>query len=325
MTERVLVTGGAGFIGLHLVRRLLAQGTEIVVLDDFSRGRQDDELLALRDDMEVVRHDLATPIPDGLLCGSFESVYHFAGVVGVARTNKHPDRVLNVNLRAATHLLDWCRQQRPGSVFLSSTSEVADGAARLGLSSCPTPEDLPFVLADPNRPRASYALSKMVMEVLFRQCANEFRLRIGRYHNIYGPRMGSAHVIPQFIERGLNRLDPFPIYGASQFRAFCHIDDAVDATVALMRLPTDEPIVANIGNDEEQVEIRRLADRVVRLCDYRPRMEIFASPPDSPDRRLPDLTVLREAIGYEPKVALDDGLRGTYEWYAAHAAAAGVR
>lgn len=318
MTERILITGGAGFVGLHLARRLLAQGAEVVLLDDFSRGRDDDELRALGGDVAVVEHDLSRAIPEDLLHGSFDGVYHLAGVVGVARANAHPDRVLNVNLRAAVHVLDWCRRRRPRDVFLSSTSEVADGAARLGLADFPVAEDVPFALPAPARPRASYALSKVVMEVLFRQCAQEFRVRIGRYHNIYGPRMGYEHVIPQFIDRGLGQRDPFPLYGAAQTRAFCYIDDAVDATIALMRLSTKEPVVANIGNDEEEIEIRRLADHVVALCGYSPKMEIFEPPPDSPQRRLPDLTVLRETIGYRPKVSLDEGLRATHAWYAEH-------
>ncbi|CAM5242126.1 MULTISPECIES: NAD-dependent epimerase/dehydratase family protein [Streptomyces] len=318
MTERVLITGGAGFVGLHLARRLLTQGAEVVLLDDFSRGRRDDELLALQRHVTVVEHDLSRPLPDDLLSGSFDGVYHLAGVVGVARATQYPAQVLNVNLRAALHVLDWCRRRQPGAVFLSSTSEVADGAAALGLVDFPTSEDGPFALAAPARPRASYALSKLVAEVLFRQCAHEFRVRVGRYHNIYGPRMGYEHVIPEFIERGLGRLDPFPLYGATQTRAFCYIDDAVEATVALMRLGTDEAVVANIGNDEEEIEIRRLADRVVALCGYSPAMRVFDAPSGSPQRRLPDLTVLREATGYRPKVPLDEGLRLTHAWYAAH-------
>ncbi|MEC3976887.1 NAD-dependent epimerase/dehydratase family protein [Amycolatopsis sp. H20-H5] len=315
MAERILVTGGAGFVGLHLTRHLLREGAEVVLLDDFSRGRQDEELRGLRGSVELVEHDLTRPIPDGLLTGAFDGVYHLAAVVGVRRANEEPARVLNVNLRATLQVLDWCLRTGPGAVFLSSTSEVGDGAARVGLSAYPTKEDSPFVLVDPAAPRSSYALSKVVGESLFRQCADEFKVRIGRYHNIYGPRMGNSHVIPQFIARARAHQDPFPIYGAVQTRAFCYIDDAVEATVGLMKLNTAGPVVANIGNDREELKIELLARRIWELAGYDPVALIHDPPPGSPDRRLPDLARLRETTGFTPRVDLETGLRRTYEWY----------
>ncbi|WP_218951960.1 NAD-dependent epimerase/dehydratase family protein [Amycolatopsis anabasis] len=322
---RALITGGAGFVGLHLARHLLLAGAEVTLLDDFSRGTPDDDFRELRGLVDVVEHDLTAPIPDGLLTGTFGSVYHLASVVGVQRVNENPARVLDVNLRAALHVLDWCRRHPPEAVFLSSTSEVADGAAHLGLTSYPTAENGPFALADPALPRASYALSKVAAEGLFRHDRTGLRVRIGRYHNIYGPRMGHEHVIPQFIARALARQNPFEIYGATQTRAFCHIEDAVAATVALMRLPDPEPLVVNIGNDREEIRIDRLAERVTELAGYRPEFRIFAPPASSPERRLPGLTRLRELTGYEPRIGLGDGLRDTFHWYATHAAPAATR
>lgn len=325
MAERVLVTGGAGFIGLHLARRLLREGAEVVLLDDFSRGRDDGDLAEVRRHAEVVRHDLTEPIPGALLRGDFDHVYHLAAVVGVRRGSEHPEQVLNINLRAALHVLDWCLRRPPRAVFLSSTSEVADGAARVGLVGYPMTESAPFVLPDPTLPRASYALSKIVGETLFRQRSADFRVRIGRYHNIYGPRMGDDHVIPHFVARAVDREDPFAIYGAEQTRSFCYVADAVAATVALTRLPGAEPLLVNIGNDQEETRIDRLARRVVRLAGYEPEFAVFDPPAGSPDRRLPDLTALRAAIGYRPEVDLEHGLRATYEWYAARRSAASRR
>jgi UDP-glucose 4-epimerase/UDP-glucuronate decarboxylase len=240
-----------------------------------------------------------------------------AAVVGVGPGTADPARVLNVNLRTALHILDWCRAHPPASVFLSSTSEVADGAARVGLATFPMPEQVPFVIPDLGLSRASYALSKAVAEVLFRQRDDEFAVRIGRYHNIYGPRMGNDHVIPHFIARAVAKQDPFPIYGARQSRAFCHVDDAVSATIALCTVRAGGPVVANIGNDTEEIRIDRLAQRVAALAGYGPTFEPFDPPPGSPDRRLPDLTVLRRYTGYAPAVDLDTGLRATFDWYAA--------
>lgn len=320
MAERVLITGGAGFIGLHLARRLLSDGAEVTVIDNFSRGRADAELNRLGDRIRIVRHDLTEPIPPGMIAGPFDAVYHLAAIVGVQQTAARPAAALRGNILAAEHLLRWCERNPPGALFLSSTSEVADGAARSGAAGFPTPEDVPFVLTQPRLPRASYSLSKIVVETMFLQRSGDFRIRIGRYYNIYGPRMGRAHVIPQFIERVLARLDPFPVYGGLQSRAFCYVDDAVAATVDLARLAVPEPIVTNIGNDREEIQIAELARRLLRFAGAQARLELLPPPAGSPDRRLPSLATLRARLPLRPFVDLDTGLRATFDWYAAEAA-----
>lgn len=315
--ERILVTGGAGFIGLHLARRLLARGAEVVLLDDFSRGRADRDFQALRDHVEVISHDLRQPIPDGLIRGRIDEVYHLAAVVGVRRNLANPREALWTNVRTTLNLLDWTGRIRPRALFLSSTSEVADGAVRAGLSALPVVEDVPFALTDPRSPRVAYALSKFVAETLFLQEAAGVRVRVVRFFNVYGPRMGTSHVIPQFIGRALAGTDPFDVFGPAQTRSFCHVDDAVTASVALMDLKTEEPILVNVGNDLEEIAAIDLAGRVFAISGIRPSVASLDPPPGSPQRRVPDLTALRRLIGYHPRVDLDTGLKATFEWYAA--------
>ncbi|MFE2040290.1 NAD-dependent epimerase/dehydratase family protein [Streptomyces sp. NPDC059477] len=315
MSERALITGGAGFIGLHLARELLRTGTEVVLLDDFSRGRPDDAFTALCGHARAVPHDLRLPIPDDLL-PTVDHVYHLAAKVGVGQSNRAPGDVLRTNVLTTVNVLDWCARNPPQALFLSSTSEVGDGAVRSGLATLPAPEDVPYVLPDPALPRAAYSLGKVVSEVLLLHADGEFRVRIGRYHNVYGPRMGYAHVIPQFIERLLAGQHPFPLYGAHQTRSFCHVDDAVAATVAMTRLPSDEPLVANIGNADDEISALALAERLFTIAGTHPELVIHEPPPGSPERRLPDLKVLTTATGYQPRVDLDTGLRQTYAWYA---------
>jgi UDP-glucose 4-epimerase/UDP-glucuronate decarboxylase len=166
-------------------------------------------------------------------------------------------------------------------------------------------------------PRASYALSKMATELLLRHYSRShgFAARITRYHNVYGPRMGYDHVIPQFIERLLAGEDPFTIYGAYQSRAFCYVDDAVEATMRLAALRTADPVVMNIGNDREELQIVDLARRLFDVAGRSPALRIEPPPPGSPERRQPDIGRLRELTGFEPRVQLDEGLRRTYAWY----------
>jgi len=299
-----LITGGAGFIGAHLARRLLDDGVDVVLVDDLSRGRQDETFAELTRHARFVHHDLVEPLPDNLLPQGIDTVYHLAAVVGVNRTSRAPGQLLRTNVLAASNLFDWCDRAEPGTVFLSSTSEFADGAARF-----PAREDTPFVLADAHAPRASYALSKAVAEALLIHRAPRLRVRIGRYFNVYGPRMGHSHVIPQFIDRILTAENPFRIFGAHQTRAFCHIDDAVAATVGLAGLPNEEPIVANIGDDTREITMLDLAGLLFEIAGVAPELEIFDPPPGSPDRRLPDVTTLRRILPARTPVPLETGLR----------------
>lgn len=316
MPDRVLITGGAGFIGLHLARRLLGDGHDVVVADNFSRGRRDPELARVLDHAELIEHDLTEPWDGPRLARAYDAVYHQAGVVGVANVVADPVRTLRVNVVSTLNLAQWCRRHTPGRLFFSSTSEVADGAGQLNVADFPLPESVPFVLAAPRSPRAAYALSKMAGEAVLANLGRSAAVRIGRYHNVYGPRMGTAHVIPELIGRLRRGDDPLALPGADQSRAFCFVSDAIEATVRLMALDDPAPIVANIGNDREEVTIAGLAAELCALAGHYPSVRRLPAPDGSPQRRRPDLTVLRALTGYEPQIPLAAGLRRTVTWYA---------
>ncbi|MEU8022945.1 NAD-dependent epimerase/dehydratase family protein [Micromonospora haikouensis] len=317
--RRALVLGGAGFIGLHLTERLLADGYRVVVVDDFSRGRDDERLGALRGDpaVEVVSADLTRPQAWAALPRGCDEIYLLAAVVGVRNVEADPTRVIRVNTLTALHLLDWVE---PGDrVFFSSTSEVYAGGVDARVVPVPTAEDVPVMITDVTSPRFSYAISKLLGEAAFVHAARARRCAatVGRFHNVYGPRMGTDHVIPEMSLRALDGEDPFRVWGADQYRAFCHVDDAVEAVLRLMRCPAAAGEIVHIGNDAEQTNIGDLAKLVLRVADAAPVLQPMPAPPGSVHRRCPDLATLRRLTGFEPVVPLEDGVRRTFDWYRA--------
>jgi UDP-glucuronate decarboxylase len=325
VADRALITGGAGFVGLHLTRSLLEDGWDVVIVDDLSRTGNDPALTALLPHVEVLEHDLVRPLPAARLGSGYRTVYHLAAMVGVARVAADPARVLRVNLLSTTNVLDWCARVAPEAVFLSSTSEIGDGAVATGLAALPVPESAPAVFPAPFLPRTGYAVSKLASELLLVHSAagpgaGGFKARVARYHNVYGPRMGHHHVIPELIDRICAGQDPLVVYGAEQHRSFCHVRDAVRATRLLTEHAADDPIVANIGNDADEVMIGDLARLLLDRLGVDVAVDEVPAPAGSPDRRLPDLSVVRDRTGYEPRVPLAEGLDECIAWYAPTAA-----
>ncbi|HWH00864.1 MAG TPA: NAD-dependent epimerase/dehydratase family protein [Pilimelia sp.] len=314
---RALLLGGAGFIGLHLARRLVADGHRVTIVDDFSRGRQDADVDALRahESVEVVSGDLTDPATWAVLPHGWDQIYLLAAVVGVRNVESDPSRVVRINTLVALHLLDWVA---PGErVFFASTSEVYAGGVDAGVVPVPTAEDVPVMIRDVTAPRFAYAISKLLGEAAFIHGAKAkgFEAVVGRFHNVYGPRMGADHVIPEMSLRAVRGEDPFRVPGADQFRAFCHVDDAVEAMLRLMATPEAAGQIVHIGNDADETNIADLAKLVLRVAGVSPAVEALPAPPGSVARRCPDLSRLRALTGYEPQVPLEEGVRRTFEWY----------
>jgi nucleoside-diphosphate-sugar epimerase len=310
---KVLILGGAGFIGLHLARRLCADGHEVTIVDDFSRGRDDAALAGL--DVPVLHADLTNPSSYQGIPHGWDQVYLLAAVVGVRNVERDPARVVRTNTLVLLHLLDWLE---PGErLFFASTSEVYAGGVSAGVVEVPTPETVPLQVADVTAPRFAYGISKLLGEaaVVHTARARGIPFVIGRFHNVYGPRMGADHVIPELSLRALRGEDPFRVYGTDQYRAFCHVDDAVTAMTALMAEPAAVGEIVHIGNDSEETNIGDLAKLVLRMAGHDSELDIVPAPSGSVARRCPDLSKLRALTGFEPSVPLEEGVRRTFTWY----------
>jgi nucleoside-diphosphate-sugar epimerase len=312
---KTLILGGAGFIGLHLARRLKSEGQAVTIVDDFSRGRDDPDLAALG--VPVLSADLTEPRSYESLPRGWDQVYMLAAIVGVENVARDPARVIRINSLAVLNLLDWIRPAE--RLFFASTSETYADGVTSGLVPVPTPENVPLLVQDVSARRSAYAISKLLGEaaVIHTARAKGVPFVVGRFHNVYGPRMGTAHVIPQLYLRAAHGEDPFRVYGMDQSRAFCHVDDATAAMARLMTTDAAAGEIFHIGNDTE-TKIADLAELILRIADFRPTLESRPAPPGSVARRCPDLGKLRALTGYQPVVSLEAGLRGTIAWYQAH-------
>ena len=316
---KILITGGAGFIGYHLAKNLSENGHDIVLCDNLFRGHRERELVELCRHPKVclVTRDLTQPQSLTSLDDGYDFFYHLAAINGTRYFYEMPDKVLRINILTLINVLDWFSRSRSGKFLFASSSEVYAGTARASSLPIPTPEEVPLLVDDVYNPRLSYAGSKILGELLVINYAraHEFPFTIVRYHNVYGPRMGYEHVIPEFCRRILKRETPFPVHGAQESRAFCYVDDAVAATRLLMESAAADGHVVHVGNPDEEVAIEELAKRMFDLFDFHPPVEIHVAPPGSVSRRCPDVSKLEGLTGYRPGTPLSMGLVRTFTWY----------
>ncbi len=316
--SRVLITGGGGFIGAHLARALAETDHEVDLVDDLSRGRMDADLeeLGSRPNVRFIEKDLLAAGALDDLSADYSRVFHLAAIVGVANVLEAPDRVLRANVELLAAVLDLCaRQTALDRLVFASTSEVYAGTLELGDLPVPTPEDSLLILPDVQRPRTSYLLSKIYGEAMTFQSA--LPVTVVRPHNVYGPRMGLAHVIPELLQRAHATPDGgrLEVYSVDHRRTFCHVSDAVEMFARASEAPGAEGEVLNVGNQDPEIRIGELAELITRVVGR--RLEIDPKPPHpgSPERRCPDMTRTSKVTGYVAEMSLEDGVRDTYDWY----------
>jgi nucleoside-diphosphate-sugar epimerase len=317
---RVLITGGAGFIGCHLARALLARGTAVDLLDNFARGARDEAVEDLQAHGAVLHdRDLLQADPFDGLPRNYRYVFHLAAIVGVRHVLGRPYDVLRDNVLMLDRAVAFCRTQpQLARLVFASTSEVYAGTLQHFHLPLPTPEQTPLALTDLDQPRTSYMLSKLYGEALCHHSGLPFT--IVRPHNIYGPRMGMSHVIPELLKRASLAADGgvLEVHSPSHRRTFCYVDDAVELVRLVAEADGGRNATVNIGSGSPEVSMRELAEAVSQVVGKSLRIAPLPDTPGSPPRRCPDMTRATAVTGYSARTSLDEGLRLTYAWYKPH-------
>ena len=307
--KRILVTGGAGFLGSHLCERLLREGADVLCVDNYFTGRKDNIAHLLGNpQFEALRHDVTFP-----LYVEVDEIYNLACPASPVHYQFDPVQTTKTSVIGAINMLGLAK--RIGARILqASTSEVyGDPTVH------PQTEEYRGNV-NPLGPRACYDEGKRCAETLFfdyhRQ--HNVQIKVARIFNTSGPRMhpNDGRVVSNFIVQALRGQD-ITLYGdGSQTRAFCYVDDLIDGLIRLMGTDREVTGPINIGNPHE-IPVRELAERVIRNIGSASRIQTFPLPQDDPLQRCPDITLARRVLGWEPKVALEDGLAKTAAYFRA--------
>jgi UDP-glucuronate decarboxylase len=305
--KRVLVTGGAGFLGSHLCARLLGQDCEVLCVDNFFTGmRHNIESLLFEPAFEVMRHDVTFP-----LYVEVDEIYNLACPASPIHYQRDPIQTTKTSVLGAINMLGLAKRLH-ARILQASTSEVYGDP-----NVHPQPEDY-CGMVNMTGPRACYDEGKRCTETLFYDYRRQHRLdiRVARIFNTYGPNMHpeDGRVVSSFIVQAL-KGEPLTIFGSGlQTRSFCYVDDLIDGLTRLMNLSQDVDAPVNLGNPEE-VPMAELAQRIMSLTGSRSQLKFLPLPQDDPRQRRPDISRARQLLHWSPRVTLEEGLKKTIAYF----------
>lgn len=307
LRKRVLVTGGAGFLGSHLCEYLLHQGSDVLCVDNYFTGAKDNILHLLNNPhFELIRHDITFP-----LYVEVDEIYNLACPASPIHYQFDPVQTTKTSVHGAINMLGLAKRVK-AKILQASTSEVY-GDPELH----PQPEGY-WGHVNPIGPRSCYDEGKRCAETLFYDYYRQhgLRIKVARIFNTYGPRMhpNDGRVVSNFIVQALKGA-PITLYGdGSQTRSFCYVSELIDGFVRLMESPDDFVGPVNLGNPGE-FTIRQLAEKIIELTGSVSSLVLQPLPTDDPRQRCPDITLAKEKLGWEPTVSLEEGLLQTIAYF----------
>jgi UDP-glucose 4-epimerase len=315
--KKVLITGGAGFIGHHLALNLLKNGYKVDLVDNFARGIKDIPLneLSKKDGVNLFNIDLLNKRELNELGKEYSLIFHLAAIIGVQFVLKAPFDVLTKNVQLLENTISIAKDQKQLDRFVfTSTSEVYAGTLKHFNMKIPTPESTPLTLTELSENRTSYMLSKIYGEVL---CLHSgLPVTIVRPHNFYGPRMGLSHVVPELFKKAFfSENNKIEVFSPDHKRTFCYITDAVEMMRTLAETETSIGQAFNIGNETPEISIEELAKKIISITGKNLSINPGPTTAGSPQRRCPDMSKTIGVTGYKPQIDLDNGLQRTFDWY----------
>jgi UDP-glucuronate decarboxylase len=305
--KRVLVTGGAGFLGSHLCDRLVELGHDVICLDNFFTSQKSNVMhLLARPNFELIRHDVTHPV-----WLEVDEIFNLACPAAPGHYQYNPIKTMKTSVLGAINVLGMAKRCR-AKVFQASTSEVyGDPEVH------PQPEAYRGNV-NPIGPRACYDEGKRAAETLFFDYhrSNRVNIRVVRIFNTYGPRMHpfDGRVVSNFIRQALRGEDITLFGDGQQTRSFCYVDDMIDGFLAMMNGPDDFVGPVNLGNPSE-FTIRQLAEMIIRMTGASSRIVNRSLPADDPMQRKPDITLASQRLRWQPRVALEQGLAKTIDYF----------
>lgn len=318
---KVIITGGAGFFGFHLARNLVERGYHVDLVDNFRRAVRDADIetLLTSPHIRLIECNLLDRAVLNELDRNYNLIFHFAAILGVAIVLKQPYKVLVSNIELLANMIEFGRSQKDLKRFIfASSSEVYAGTLKYFGMPIPTPECTPLTANELAHPRTSYMLSKIYGEAMCRNSGLPFT--IVRPHNIYGPRMGMSHVIPELLKRAreVPEGEKLKVYSVNHQRTFCYIDDAIELLIRIVESPACVGETLNLGSEKPEIRMDELARIVLktigRNLEIDPQPETTGSPP----RRAPDMSRTTDLVGYRAQVDIETGVVRTYDWYRAN-------
>jgi len=305
--KKILITGGAGFIGSHLCKKLLDEGNDVLCIDNYFTGCKEN-ISSLFDNpyFEVIRHDICFP-----LYVEVDEIYNLACPASPIHYQHDPVQTTKTSVHGAINMLGLAKRIN-ARILQASTSEV------YGDPECHPQEESYWGNVNPIGPRSCYDEGKRCAETLFFDYHRQHQLdiKVVRIFNTYGPNMhpNDGRVVSNFIMQALQNID-ITVYGdGSQTRSFCYIDDLVNGMVKMMNSSKDITGPINLGNPTEY-KIVELANAIIKLTNSKSKIILKPLPTDDPLRRKPDISSAKENIDWEPNVSLDDGLKQTIEYF----------
>lgn len=313
---KFLIIGGAGFIGYHLASCLSEnEKNKVDIIDNLQRGIKDTDFQKLINKKNIDFFKISFEnINVKKFNKNYNYIFHLASIVGVDNVVSKPDKVLQQNINLIYKIIEISKLQKNlKKICFTSTSEIYANSVKFKVAKVPTKEQDLITINSETIPRDSYFLSKLISEKIL--LLSKLPFVITRLHNIYGPRMGYSHVIPEMFLKIKKKTNTISVFSYSHSRAFCYISDAIEQIKSLTMNNRVKNVLINIGNDQEEIKIINLVKKILKILKIKKKIKKERITEGSPKRRCPDMKLNYSLVKKKPLVNLDAGLNKTFNWY----------